>query len=144
MSVYAIYFSPTRSTEKIVKLLAKEFGSYGEIDLSKQNSGENVRAFKEDDICVFGVPSYGGRVPAPALERMKKMKGNHAKAVLVAVYGNRAYDDTLLELKEQTEACGFTVVGAVAAWQSILLCMSMLPEDRIKRIGKSFSNLHGK
>ena len=72
MSVYAIYFSPTRSTEKIVKLLAKEFGSYGEIDLSKQNSGENVRAFKEDDICVFGVPSYGGRVPAPALERMKK------------------------------------------------------------------------
>ena len=43
------------------------------------------------------------------------MKGNHAKAVLVAVYGNRAYDDTLLELKEQTEACGFTVVGAVAA-----------------------------
>lgn len=115
MSVYAIYFSPTRSTEKIVKLLAKEFGSYGEIDLSKQNSGENVRAFKEDDICVFGVSSYGGRVPAPALERMKKMKGNHAKAVLVAVYGNRAYDDTLLELKEQTEACGFTVVGAVAA-----------------------------
>ena len=96
MSVYAIYFSPTRSTEKIVKLLAKEFGTYGEIDLSKQNSGENVRAFKEEDICIFGVPSYGGRVPAPALERMKKMKGNKAKAVLVAVYGNRAYEDTLL------------------------------------------------
>ena len=47
MSVYAIYFSPTRSTEKIVKILAKEFGNYGEIDLSKQSSGENVRAFKE-------------------------------------------------------------------------------------------------
>ena len=38
MSVYAIYFSPTRSTEKIVKILAKEFGNYGEIDLSKQSS----------------------------------------------------------------------------------------------------------
>ena len=61
MSVYAIYFSPTRNTEKIVKILAKEFGNYGEIDLSKQSSGENVRAFKEEDICIFGVPSYGGR-----------------------------------------------------------------------------------
>ena len=59
MSVYAIYFSPTRNTEKIVKILAKEFGNYGEIDLSKQSSGENVRAFKEEDICIFGVPSYG-------------------------------------------------------------------------------------
>lgn len=115
MSVYAIYFSPTRSTEKVVKLLAKEFGTYGEIDLSKQNSGENVRAFKEEDICIFGVPSYGGRVPAPALERMKKMKGNKAKAVLVAVYGNRAYEDTLLELKEQVEVCGFHVTAAVSA-----------------------------
>ncbi len=115
MSVYAIYFSPTRSTEKIVKLLAKEFGTYGEIDLSKQNSGENVRAFKEEDICIFGVPSYGGRVPAPALERMKKMKGNKAKAVLVAVYGNRAYEDTLLELKEQVDLCGFHVTAAVSA-----------------------------
>ena len=96
MSVYAIYFSPTRNTEKIVKILAKEFGNYGEIDLSKQSSGENVRAFKEEDICIFGVPSYGGRVPEPALERMKKMKGNQATAILVAVYGNRAYEDTLL------------------------------------------------
>ena len=115
MSVYAIYFSPTRSTEKIVKILAKEFGNYGEIDLSKQSSGENVRAFKEDDICIFGVPSYGGRVPEPALERMKKMKGNQTTAILVAVYGNRAYEDTLLELKEQVENCGFFVTGAVSA-----------------------------
>lgn len=115
MSVYAIYFSPTRSTEKIVKILAREFGNYGEIDLSKQSSGENVRAFKEEDICIFGVPSYGGRVPAPALERMKKMKGNQATAILVAVYGNRAYEDTLLELKEQVEACNFFVTGAVSA-----------------------------
>ena len=98
MSVYAIYFSPTRNTEKIVKILAKEFGNYGEIDLSKQSSGENVRAFKEEDICIFGVPSYGGRVPEPALERMKKMKGNQATAILVAVYGNRAYELSLIHI----------------------------------------------
>ena len=61
------------------------------------------------------MPSYGGRVPAPALERMKKMKGNKAKAVLVAVYGNRAYEDTLLELKEQVDLCGFHVTAAVSA-----------------------------
>ena len=40
MSVYAIYFSPNKKYRKNCELLAKEFGTYGEIDLSKQNSGK--------------------------------------------------------------------------------------------------------
>lgn len=37
-------------------------------------------SFTENDICVIGVPSYGGRVPSIALERMKAYKGNNTKA----------------------------------------------------------------
>ena len=43
------------------------------------------------------------------------MKGNGAKAVLVCVYGNRAYEDTLIELKDKAEEAGFVIYGAVAA-----------------------------
>jgi len=36
-------------------------------------------SFTENDICVIEVPSYGGRVPSIALERMKAYKGNNTK-----------------------------------------------------------------
>lgn len=113
MSVYAIYFSPTKGTEKIVKIVANELGMDQEIDLSKQEVCD--QSFDQDDICIFGVPSYGGRVPSIALERMSKLKGNHAKAILVVSYGNRAYDDTLKELEERVKDKGFHCVAAMGA-----------------------------
>ena len=61
------------------------------------------------------VPSYGGRVPEIAVSRLKQMKGNGARAVLLVVYGNREYEDTLLELSDVMEAAGFSPVAAVAA-----------------------------
>lgn len=97
MSVYSIYFSPTNSTKEIANLVANEVGSYQEIDLSKKEDMVD-QVFDADDVCVIGVPSYGGRVPGIALERMNKFKGNHAKAILVVSYGNRAFEDTLKEL----------------------------------------------
>ena len=114
MKVYAIYFSPTGSTEKIVKVIANEFGDYQEFDLSKREN--NVQqTFAQDDICVIGVPSYGGRVPSAALERMKDFRGNNTKAVLIVSYGNRAYDDTVKELTEFVENKNFCCVAAIAA-----------------------------
>ncbi len=97
MSVYSIYFSPTNSTKEIANLVANEVGSYQEIDLSKKEDMVD-QVFDADDVCVIGVPSYGGRVPGIALERMNKFKWNHAKAILVVSYGNRAFEDTLKEL----------------------------------------------
>lgn len=114
MNVNAIYFSPTGSTEKIVKLVAAEFGSYQEVDLSKREQ-DAAQTFAQEDLCIIGVPSYGGRVPAVALERMEAFCGNNAKAVLVVAYGNRAYDDTFRELAEFVEAKGFCCVAAIAA-----------------------------
>ena len=52
---------------------------------------------------VIAVPSYGGRVPQVAVDRISEIKGNGAKAVLLCVYGNRAYEDTLTELEDSAE-----------------------------------------
>ena len=68
-----------------------------------------------EDVCLFSVPSFAGRVPAVAVERLKKIAGNGAKAILNCVYGNREWDDTLTELQDTLEACGFVCVAAVAA-----------------------------
>ena len=114
MSVYSIYFSPTKSTENIVKLISNEFEEHKEIDLSVFNGDYNY-SFNEDDICIIGVPSYGGRVPNIALERMKNFNANKAKAIAVVVYGNRAYDDTLLELTDFLSKQNFSCIAGITA-----------------------------
>lgn len=111
---YAIYFSPTGSTETVVKIIANEFGNYKEIDLTQRNMNDSY-TFAKEDICIIGVPSYGGRVPAVAIERIQKFIGNDAKAVLVTTYGNRAYEDTLGELEDILCSRNFECVAAIAA-----------------------------
>lgn len=114
MSVYAICFSPTRGTERIVKIVADEFKVYEKIDLSQQDLTSNP-TFKEEDICIIGVPSYGGRVPSIALERMNQFQGNNVKTILIVAYGNRDYDDTLKELLDFTANRGFSCIAAITA-----------------------------
>ncbi|MEF9940475.1 MAG: 4Fe-4S binding protein [Clostridium sp.] len=108
-------FSPTGGTEKVIKLLEKDFLTEKSIDLTKMNANDSDLDLKKDDLCLIGVPSYGGRVPQAALERLRQIKGNGALAIIVVVYGNRAYDDTILELKNELTDCHFQVVSAVAA-----------------------------
>ena len=116
MAIYTISFSPTGGTKKVADRLAKNFGpEVQEIDLTNAAAEDTRFSCCPDDICVVAVPSFGGRVPAPAVSRLASMTGNGARAVLAAVYGNRAYEDTLLELKDTLVNAGFRCVAAVAA-----------------------------
>ena len=72
-------------------------------------------ALTGEDLCLVSVPSYGGRVPAVAVERLRRISGGGAKVVLVCVYGNREWDDTLTELQDVLEELGFVCAAAVAA-----------------------------
>ena len=113
MRLYELVFSPTGGTQRVVDLLKEGFrGEWQRIDLLK--AGVSLECAPED-VCLVAVPSYGGRVPAPAVERLAAMRGNGARAVLVCVYGNRAWEDTLLELKDTLALAGFGSVAAVAA-----------------------------
>lgn len=111
--VKGILFSPTGGTKRVLDILLQELTGEQVCDLSHTVS-ENI-SFHETDTVIIAVPSFGGRVPAIALERLKTLAGNGAKAILVVTYGNRAYDDTLLELQECVEHLNFHVVGAIAA-----------------------------
>lgn len=116
MSIYKILFSPTGGTKKVVDQLTKIFGGgVREIDLTSSATDYNGFSFRADDICFVAVPSFGGRVPAPAVSRLVSMTAHGAKAVPVVVYGNRAYEDTLLELNDTLVKAGFRCVAAVAA-----------------------------
>lgn len=107
MEEKAIYFSPTGGVKKVAEMLCN--------DLVDFTLNEKELAFKDDDICYIFAPVYYGRVPQVFIERLMKVNGNNAKAVVVAVYGNRAFEDALLELKDTAEKLGFRVIAGIGA-----------------------------
>lgn len=116
MAVYEITFSPTGGTDKVTDILMEGYQEEKkEISLLSAQEDYGKYEFQKEDICFIAMPSYGGRIPQIAAERLTQMKGNGARAVLVCVYGNRAYEDTLTELKDKAEEAGFAVYGAVSA-----------------------------
>ena len=110
--VYALYFSPTGGVKRVMELLAKGFQIAELVDMTVSLPSMTLAA---EDVCLVGVPSFGGRVPKAALDRLAAISADGAKAVAVAVYGNRHYDDTLLELQHRLEERGCIVIGGVAA-----------------------------
>ncbi|WP_031482895.1 4Fe-4S binding protein [Maridesulfovibrio frigidus] len=111
-----IYFSPTRTTRRVLDAVAKGFGA-GELtvfDVTREEGVPQDFDCANDDLVIIGTPVYAGRVPAIALERLASLKGAGVPAVLVVVYGNRAFDDALLELKDFSAEAGFKPVAAAA------------------------------
>ncbi|MEG2394101.1 MAG: EFR1 family ferrodoxin [Ruthenibacterium sp.] len=119
MKINQIYFSPTGSTKKVVQLLAQTWiGDGCDIDCSLPAGAGcdySVYSFAKDELCIIGVPSFGGRVPAVMLAHLQQMKAAGTPTVLVTTFGNRDYDDTLLELRDTVRQNGFHVIAAIAA-----------------------------
>ena len=116
MKLYEIVFSPTGGTKRAADLLTGALG--GEVtcvDLTDSKRDFHTLRLTREDVAVLAVPSYGGRVPAVAAERLKMLNGQGARAILLCVYGNRAYEDTLVELEDAAKQAGFRVIAAVAA-----------------------------
>ncbi|MBO5202384.1 MAG: 4Fe-4S binding protein [Lentisphaeria bacterium] len=113
--IYLCVFSPAGHSATAAEAVASVWGSWEMIDLSRRDTDFSKYTFTQEDLLLWAVPSYGGRVPAIAVERMKQLNGAGAKAVALVSYGRRAYDDTLLEMKEILTACGFVMIAAVAA-----------------------------
>ena len=116
MILFQILFSPTGGTRQALEALCSSWeGEIREIDLCSREVDVPEDLIHEEDLAVIAAPSYSGRVPAFAAERLKKVFGNGAAAAALAVYGNRAQEDTLVELYDLAEAQGFRVCAGVTA-----------------------------
>lgn len=118
-SVKAVFFSATGNTEKVVSMIAKRIAKKLDLDVETidftlpQNRKEKV-SFQPTDIVVFGTPVYAGRVPNKVLPHVQDgFIGNGALAVPVVTFGNRNFDNGLIELRNELENKGFhTIAGA--------------------------------
>lgn len=123
MKIHALYFSATDVTKKAAEVVAGNMSTdYTLHNIAGHDFHPQDVAFSPDDVLLAAVPSFGGRVPQFAVQFYSKLKGNGAKAVLIATFGNRAIDDTLAELRDAVTRAGFSVRGAIAAVGQHSLC----------------------
>ncbi len=114
MNIVQIAFSPTGGTQRVADIITEGLGKpVRKIDLT--DAGLKSTRLEKEDFAVIAVPSFGGRVPALAAQRLAEVYGNNARSIIVCVYGNRAYEDTLIELKDLAEQRGFRVIAAISA-----------------------------
>lgn len=117
--VWQIYFSPTRTTKKVVTLLAEETAAalgaaLEEYDFTLPAARQNFPQVDSDDLVIFGMPTYAGRLPNLMLKYLDTIEGGDALAVPVVTFGNRAFDNSLIELRNILEGHGFHTVAAGA------------------------------
>jgi len=117
-TLHNIYFSPTGSSRTYVSTIAdvlmKTFPSKAILfhNWTRQR-GDRILCDAED-ILVLGFPVYAGRVPSVLEPYLAALRGNHTPAIVAAVYGNRAYEDALIEAYDILASRGFVVVAAGA------------------------------
>ncbi len=121
--LYTITFSPTGTSMKAAAQIAEAFDLEKKpIDLC-EGLAEKIQMAHED-IGIFSAPCYGGRIPQPAVERLSYIHGEKTPAIVCVTFGNRAFEDALLELADCVEANGFQVIAgcAVVGEHNIMHC----------------------
>ena len=115
MKYAQIIFSPTGGTEKVAKAITQNWGQIETIDLALPDTDYSKISFESDCLVLIVMPSFGGLAPQLALDRLSMVQGNGARCVIAAVYGNRAYEDTLIQMQDNAQAADFQVIAAVSA-----------------------------
>ncbi len=118
--IKAVYFSAVGNTRKVVDAIAislsDELGAEVEtIDFTLPESRKREYTFGPEDLVIFGVPTYAGRVPNKILPFVQTLfHGQDTPAAAVVTFGNRNFDSSLTELTEELGKNGFRVFAAGA------------------------------
>lgn len=111
-----IYFSATGTTRKVLESIARGIAVdvVEHIDLTPPEGARRSVPPFSDELVIIGAPVYGGRLPVDAIRRFKQLKAGKTPAVLIVVYGNREFEDALLELEKLSIELGFLPVAGGA------------------------------
>lgn len=119
--VWVVSFSPTGQTELVgehvgtaaVRML--KGAELEVIDVTPPAARERRLVFGESDLVIFCTPTYAGRVPNKIMPYYRDcIEGNGALAAAVVTYGNRSYDDSLMELSQLAVQNEFSLIGCGA------------------------------
>lgn len=115
-SVKAVYFSPTGTTKTVLKGIVEGINceNIEYIDITNPRAREKALHTKENELLIAGVPVYMGRVPEVIGKWLNTIQASSTPTVSLVVYGNRVYDNALLELTDILEKQGCIPIAGAA------------------------------
>ena len=115
-SVHILFWSYSGATEAFAAHMAADIRARGWeprlCNLLKDKP--DTVSFSQRDLLIMLCPVFAGRLPAHAAAFLKSLSGDRAPALAAVTYGNREYEDALLELCDGLENQGFCLAGAAA------------------------------
>ena len=148
-----MYFSPTSTTKKVLEETGKQLFEKSEIEIGEvidftlPKQRLNGQSFNSNDILLIGIPVYAGRVPNILLSYLNTIKGDKTLVIPVVVYGNRHYDDALIEFNDILTLNGFKVIagGAFIGEHSFSKILAKdRPDGKDLSIGRDFADMISK
>lgn len=148
--LFVAYFSPTGNTKNTIDIIAKEISEklnleINEIDFTLLKNREIPHNFSEDDLLIFATPTYAGRIPNKIMPYIKdNFLGNNTPSILISTFGNRSFDDCLMEAKLIFEGNNFKVISGAGIVNTHVfsdkLALDRPNEEDIYKI-KEFANM---
>ena len=111
---YSLFFSATFTTQTTMRSIAEGLGLETKENNLLDHPLDNDVCLAADDLLIAGMPVYAGRIPPIAADSLRHYKGSGTPAIIAAVYGNRHYDDALLEIADILSENGFQMIAAGA------------------------------
>jgi len=115
-NVKLVCFSPTGTTKAVLKSIARGIDHPNQelIDITRPEEREHSLITGRNELLVIAVPVYMGRVPSVLTDWLNSIRADNTPTVCVVVYGNRAFDDALLELKDNLKKCSCKLIAGAA------------------------------
>lgn len=110
-SVNLITFSPTGTSKKVGKAIAKGSGFHNINDFDLTLKEVEFKQFEAKDLVIVTAPIYGGHIAPTALARMQGLKADGSPTAVVVVYGNRDYEKALAEFAVFLSERGFNIIA---------------------------------
>lgn len=108
-----LWFSPGGTTKTVVESIGKGLNMpFRCIDMTLPEGRSKAVELDPSELVVIGFPVYAGRLPEMHPLIFDKLPKGNNPVVPVVVYGNREYDDTLLELADLCVAKGYELTAA--------------------------------
>ena len=116
--ITVICFSPTHTSRTIAEAVAAGMNAarIRTVDLTLDRSDSPITVGAGETV-VLGAPVYAGRVAPEAVRRLRRIQveaGASVPAVVTVTYGNRDYEDALVELYDLAVSLGLSPFAAGA------------------------------
>lgn len=129
---HILYFSPTGGVERAARLVGEAVAeTLGMEAVLYELAAPRITwpEFAAGDVLLLAAPVYGGRIPALLADQLEALRplteGREIPTIVLVVYGNRAFEDALLELADKATACGLPVMAGISAVAEHSMCRSV-------------------